>query len=68
MKIIEYNGCRDIKVKFKTGTVVKARYDHFKTGNVKDPLFPSIYKTGYLGIGKYKMSINSNHAIGYKIW
>jgi len=30
MKIIEYNSCMDVKVKFKTGSIVKTEYSSFK--------------------------------------
>jgi len=68
MKIIEYNKYSDIKVKFKTGSVVKTNYSSFKNGGVKDPLFPSMYGIGYVGIGKYKTSINSKITIEYNTW
>jgi len=66
MKIVEYNNARDIKVKFKTGYIIKTDYNHFKKGNVKDPLFPSIYGIGYFGIGKYKTKINNKKPLNIK--
>jgi len=68
MKIIEYNGSNDIKVKFKTGPIVRTQYNHFKTGNVKDPLFPNVFGIGYFGVGKYKLSINGKNTIWYNAW
>ena len=68
MKIVEYNGVRDITIKFKTGSVVKTRYDHFKRGTVKDPLFPSVFGIGYLGIGKFKAKINNKNTTEYQTW
>ena len=68
MKIIEYNGALDITVKFKTGSIVKTNYDHFKKGEVKDPLFPSVFGIGYVGVGKYKPSINRKLTIEYITW
>jgi len=68
MKIVEYNNARDITVKFKTGSIIKAEYSNFKKGKVKDPLFPSVYGIGYVGIGKFKTAINYKMTIGYKIW
>ena len=68
MEIIEYNGALDIKVKFKTGSVIKACYGAFKKGKVKDPLFPSIYGVCCVGIGKYKPTIDNKITIIYQTW
>jgi len=68
MEIIKYNGCMDIKVQFKTGSIIKTQYNNFKNGEVKDPLFPIVYETGYLGIGKYKAKINCKMTIEYETW
>ena len=66
MRIIEYNNFNDIKVKFiETGGIIKATYQNFKKGKVKDLLFPSVYKVGYLGIGKFKTSINNKNTNEY---
>lgn len=67
MKIIEYNNAKDIKVEFRTGSIVKTTYNNFKK-EVKDPLFPSVYKMGYIGIGKHKPSINCKDTSEYKTW
>jgi len=68
MRIIEYNCYRNIKVKFKTGYIIKTNYDAFKKGEVKDYLFPSILGIGYIGIGKYKPSINRKMTKEYITW
>lgn len=68
MRIIEYNGNRNIKIKFKTNSIVKTNYVNFKKGTVKDPLFPSMYKIGCFGIGKYKANINNKNTIEYTTW
>ena len=68
MKIVEYNGATNIKVQFKTGSIVKTRYSDFKKGAVKDSLFPSVYGVGYVGIGKHKPSINYKNTIEYITW
>lgn len=68
MKIIEYHSWEDIKVKFKTGSVIKTNYSNFKKGKVKDPLFPIVCGIGYIGIGKYKPSINGKKVVEYQTW
>ena len=68
MEIIEYNNTRNIKVKFETGSIVKTNYGNFKKRKIKDPLFPIVYEIGYLGIGKFKPSINGKCTIEYQTW
>ena len=68
MEIVEYKNNSDIKVKFKTGTILKTNYQSFKIGCIKDPLFPNVFEIGFMGIGKYKSSINGKHTIEYKTW
>lgn len=69
MKIIEYEGVRNIKVKFfdDYGAVVDARYDHFKEGSVNNPYFPTLCGKGMIGI-KYPVWENGKHTPQYKIW
>lgn len=68
MKIVEYNNSKDIKVKFKTESIVKTNYGNFKNGRVKDPLFPNVLGIGYIGIGKFKTKINNKTTIEYLTW
>ena len=68
MKIIEYNGFKDITVKFKTGFTIKTQYNTFKQGRLKDPLFPSVYGIGYIGIGKYTSYVNHIRSLEYNTW
>lgn len=68
MEIIEYKKAMDIKVKFKTGSIIKTQYGQFKKGEVYDPLFPSVFGIGYMGIGKYKATANGSITIEYKKW
>ena len=55
MMIVRYGGVKDIDVQFSDGTVVEhKRYDHFKNGEIKNPMFPSVYGVGFIGVGDYK--------------
>lgn len=52
--IVHFENKSNITIKFKySGYVTKTNYGKFKTGNVRDPLFPSFYGKGCLGFGKY---------------
>ena len=63
MVIKEYRGCMDIDVYFPeyNWTFEHVDYSNFKRGKIKCPYEPRYYGKGYLGEGKYKMSINGKH-------
>ena len=70
MKIIKYNGYKDIIVEFQDEHKAKIHttYQHFEKGDVKNPYYPSIYGVGYIGKGKYKITINNKKTDAYKVW
>ena len=70
MVIKGYRGCMDMDVYFPeyNWTFKHAQYTHFKRGKIKCPYEKRYFGVGYIGEGKYKMSINSKHTDGYKIW
>jgi len=69
MKIVEYNSSLDVTVQFE-GYRKKCQYVQFKTGQVSNPYDKTVYKIGFIGEGKYKVSNNKgkevNHA--YYTW
>ena len=68
MEIVEYRNSQSLKVRFLTGSIIKTTYNHFRDGNVKDPLFPSICGVGYIGFGKHKPNINKKRTKSYIAW
>ena len=60
MVIIKYRKNNDIDVYFPEYDWIakNRRYQEFKNGKIKCPYEPSVYKIGYLGEGKYKISEN----------
>ena len=70
MKIIEYNGYKDIIVEFqdKHKAKIHTTYQHFEKGDVKNPCYPSVYGVGYIGEGKYKVSVNGKMTKAYRYW
>ena len=70
MVIKEYRGCMDIDVYFPeyNWTFEHVDYSNFKRGKIKCPYEPRYYGKGYLGEGKYKMSINGKHTDEFDIW
>ena len=55
MKIVRYGSAFDIDVRFvKDDTVVEHReYKDFKKGQIKNPMTPSVYGVGFIGVGKF---------------
>ena len=70
MTIIRYGGNADIDIQFDDGTIVEhRRYDNFKRGKIKNPMFPSVYGVGFIGIGDYKTSDgNGKQTKCYTTW
>ena len=71
MKIIEYNGVRDITIEFQDEykTIIKNReYKEFIKGKIKNPYHKSVFGIGYIGQGKYKVSVNGKHTEAYVCW
>ena len=54
MKIVEYNNILDIIIEFQDEHKYRlpTRYGCFKSGQCKNPFFPSVYGHGYLGVDK----------------
>ena len=70
MIIKEYRKYSDIDVYFPeyNWTFKHATYQSFKKGNIKCPYETRLFGVGYLGEGKYKISINGKFTDEYNIW
>lgn len=71
MKIIAYRNYDDIDVEFlddfhyiKKNTI----YINFIKGQIKNPYDKTLYNIGYIGVGKYKLSINKRNTPEYNLW
>lgn len=58
MRIIRYANRTDIDVQFtKDCTVVEhRRYKDFEAGSIRNPMTPTVYGVGFIGVGDYKTS------------
>ena len=55
IELIDFISFENVTVRFEDGTIAyNRRYDHFKTGNIKNYNKVYLYDRGYLGIGKYE--------------
>ena len=53
--VVDYNGYADISVRFyEHPCVVKCQIGRLRLGEVKNPLFPSFYNKGFIGVGEHK--------------
>jgi len=52
----------------ETGHIANTEYGNFKKGAVTDPLDRIIFNKGYMGVGKYKMSIDGKSTKCYRTW
>lgn len=71
MKIVEYNGHRDVVVEFQDEHKAKVHtaYGNFKRSQVRNPYDKTVYDVGYLGEGKYKVYIDQDHLEPvYNVW
>ena len=69
MKIVEYNSNRDIIIEFQDEYKEKihTNYECFKSGSVKNPYYPSIFRVGILGT-KYPSRRNKVISKEYRMW
>ena len=71
MKIVEYNGHRDVLVEFQDEhkARVHTAYGNFIRHSVRNPYDKTVYDVGYLGEGKYKVYIDQDHLEPvYNVW
>lgn len=69
LEIIEYVNNRNCTIKFNDGYIEKNRqYVDIIKGQIKNPMYPSIYNKGFIGIGKFKVWENNKNTKVYDTW
>lgn len=69
VEIIEYYDSSKVTVRFNDGTILRNRqYSGIKNGKITNPNYRFLYGIGYLGEGKYKVSLKSRVFKYYKLW
>ena len=67
-EVIEYNGPRNIKIKFiNTGYETITTSAHISTGRIKDRLAPTVHGVGVIG-SKYPSKVNGIPVKEYSLW
>jgi hypothetical protein len=66
IEIVEYLGVYNCSIKFDCGLILKnIGYGNIIKGTIRNPLNRSVYRTGYLGVGKYSRTKDSKC---YHVW
>lgn len=69
LKIVKYNSRENVDVEFlSTGYKLSTRSSSIRSSQVKDPLHPSVYGVGFIGVGKYSASKGRCSTMVYKRW
>lgn len=69
IEVTAYSGWRNVEVVFlDTGYTTSFRSDHIKTGGCKDPLSPSVYGVGFIGVGNHKSKAGKKPTKAYACW
>ena len=68
MTIIKYNGIKEVEVEFEDRVKRKCEYKIFKSGQLTNPNYKSVYSIGYLGEGVHKTKINNKASKTYVVW
>ena len=67
-KILKYNNAKDVEIRFlKTGFETTVQLGDIKSGEIKDPYYPSIYSIGIVGT-KYPSRVNGRKTKEYVLW
>ena len=69
MKLITYNSADSVLVEFQDEykAIVHTSYKNFKSGDVKNPYYPSVAGVGMIG-NKYPAIVNKKYTIEYATW
>jgi hypothetical protein len=68
MIVDEYNSSSDIFVRFEKGNMVHATWQQFLSGKVKNVYDRSVFGMGYIGEGKYRVTVNGEFTAEYMSW
>lgn len=68
--IVEYNNRRDVLIEFQDEykARVHTTYGNCKKGEIKNPYHPTVCGVGYIGVGKYKSTIDGKITKEYQEW
>jgi len=69
MEIIEYVNARKVLIRFiSTGYQKFVQASTIRTGEIKDPYYPSVHGVGHLGEGLHKVSVGRKLTKAYTTW
>jgi hypothetical protein len=69
VEIIDYKDAKNCTVKFTDETILYGmQYGHIVRGMIKNPNYKSLFNTGFIGIGNYKVSFKRKVTKLYSNW
>lgn len=69
MTIVDYRNYYEVDILFDHRYLVKnIEYSQFKRGTLVNNMLPTVYDHGYIGYGKYKVSVDGKHTPQYIAW
>ena len=68
-RIVKYSNCTNIDIEFiNTGYRVETDSSRVLNGSIKDLMSPIVFGVGFLGVGKYRNSIDYKTTKEYNTW
>lgn len=65
-RVVEYTNAKDLVVEFEEYPCrVRCTLSHLRLREVSNPMYPSCYGVGYIGVGEFRPTKNN---VAYKIW
>lgn len=68
LTIIEYNGCRDVKVQFEDGFIKQSFIGNILKGTIKNPYHKSLFGIACVGEGPHSVWENGEYTPSYKVF
>lgn len=70
VKVLEYVNAFRVLIKHQDdhGHETWVRADHLRNGAIKNPLHPSVFSKGFLGVGRHEASKNGKRTPAYAAW
>ncbi len=69
LEVVKYINSRNVLVRFvNTGFMAVTKMASIRARSVKDPLHPSVFGVGFIGVGEFKVSANRKQTKAYQCW
>ena len=66
--VIRYESSKRVKILFPAGNTAIVDASNLRSGSIKDPMAPSVYGNGFVGLGPRKPTVNRKRTKAYMAW